>query len=251
MGGGTDKPTLIVGGKRLDGRALDELRPIKIKASVLHRANGSCYLEWGENKIMAAVFGPRECIPRHKIDPYTAVINCRYRMSPFSSIEEHSRAGPSRRSTELSMVIRQVFENVVIGSKYPKTQIDISMEVLQADGGTRCAAITAASIALADAGIPMRDLVCAVAVGKIDGQLAIDFSKIEDNYGNADIPIALASRNKDLLLLQMDGLMTKDEMDTAMEMAIKASDKIHALQVEALKEVYTKKAGEKPGEETE
>ncbi|MFH0817135.1 MAG: exosome complex exonuclease Rrp41 [Candidatus Micrarchaeota archaeon] len=249
MGGGTNKPALFVDGKRLDGRAVDELRPIKIKASVLHRANGSCYLEWGENKIMAAVFGPRECIPRHKIDPYSAVINCRYRMSPFASLEEHSRAGPSRRSTELSKVIREVFENVVIGSKYPKTAIDISVEVLQADGGTRCAAITAASIALADAGIPMRDLVCAVAVGKIDGKLAIDFSKIEDNHGNADIPIAVSSRNKEILLLQMDGLMTKDEMDQAMDMAINASDKIHALQVEALKEVYAKKAVDNPEEQ--
>jgi exosome complex component RRP41 len=245
MAGGTDKPALLVNGKRLDGRALDELRSIKIKASVLHRANGSCYLEWGENKIIAAVYGPRECIPRHRIDPYSAVINCRYRMSPFSSKEEHGRSGPSRRSTELSKVIREVFENVVVGTKYPKTAIDISIEVLQADGGTRCAAITAASIALADAGIPMKDLVSAVAVGKIDGKLAIDFGKLEDNYGNADIPIAVSSRNKEVLLLQMDGLMTKDEMAIAVDMAITASEKIHALQVEALKDVYTRKAGEK------
>ncbi|MFH1470127.1 MAG: exosome complex exonuclease Rrp41 [Candidatus Micrarchaeota archaeon] len=246
MGGGANKPALLVDGKRLDGRAMDELRPITIKASVLHRATGSCYLQWGENKIMAAVYGPRECIPRHKIDPYSAVIHCRYRMSPFASIEEHSRAGPSRRSTELSKVIREVFENLVIGAKYPKTAIDISMEVLQADGGTRCAAITAASIALADAGIPMKDLVCAVAVGKIDGQLAIDFSKLEDNYGNADIPVAISHRNKEMLLLQMDGLMTKDEMAQAMDMALSASEKIHAIQVEALKEVYARKSVDKP-----
>lgn len=248
MGGGKDKPALLVNGKRLDGRGFDELRPIKIKAGVLHRANGSCYLEWGENKIIAAVYGPRECIPRHKTDPYTAVINCRYRMSPFASIEEHSRAGPSRRSTELSKVIREVFENVVIGSKYPKTAIDLSVEVLQADGGTRCASVVAASVALADAGIPMKDLVAAVAVGKIDGQLAIDFSKLEDNYGNSDIPIAVSSRNKEMLLLQMDGLMTKEEMTTAADMAIRASDKIHALQVEALREVYEKKSIEKKAE---
>ncbi len=249
MGGGSDKPALIVDGKRLDGRALNELRPIKIKASVLHRANGSCYIEWGGNKILAAVYGPRECIPRHKIDPYTAVINCRYRMSPFASLEEHSKAGPSRRSTELSKVIREVFENVVIGSKYPKTSIDISMEVLQADGGTRCAAITAASVALADAGIPMKDLVCAVAVGKIEGQLAIDFAKLEDNFGNADIPIAISSRNKEVLLLQMDGLMTKDEMSQAIDMALAASEGVHALQVEALKDVYARKASDKPDEQ--
>ena len=60
-------------GKRLDGRNFDELRKIKIEAGVLHRADGSCYLEWGGNKVVVAVYGPREAIPRHIQDPaYTA-----------------------------------------------------------------------------------------------------------------------------------------------------------------------------------
>ncbi|MFH1448616.1 MAG: exosome complex exonuclease Rrp41 [Candidatus Micrarchaeota archaeon] len=241
---GTDKPVLLTDGKRIDGRGLEDLRPIEIKASVLNRADGSCFIRWGENRILAAVYGPRECIPRHKINPYRSVIKCRYRMSPFASLEEHGRAGPSRRSTELSMIIREVFENVVIGEKYPKTAIDLSVEVLQADGGTRCAAITAASVALADAGIPMKDLVCVVAVGKVGGELAIDLSKTEDNYGESDVPIAIASRNKDILLLQMDGLMSKEEIIKSVDMVIKASEKVHDIQVKALKEVYDKKSTE-------
>ena len=51
-------------GKRLDGRSTEELRKIKIEAGVLHRADGSCYLEWGNNKVLAAVYGPRELHPR-------------------------------------------------------------------------------------------------------------------------------------------------------------------------------------------
>ncbi|MGB9635535.1 MAG: exosome complex exonuclease Rrp41, partial [Candidatus Micrarchaeia archaeon] len=111
---------LVVNGKRLDGRALDEMRPLSVRAGVLNRADGSAYVEWGGNKIIAAVYGPRECFPRHISNPYRAVLNMRYIMSPFASKEEHGRAGPNRRSIELSMVLREALENVVFLEYYPK-----------------------------------------------------------------------------------------------------------------------------------
>ena len=95
MGGKSDKP-LIVKGKRLDGRKFDELRPIKIEAGVLQRADGSCYLEWGKNKVMAAVYGPRELHPKHRQQNTQAVIRCRYNMAPFS-VDDRKRPGPDRR----------------------------------------------------------------------------------------------------------------------------------------------------------
>ncbi|MEW6328974.1 MAG: exosome complex exonuclease Rrp41 [Candidatus Micrarchaeota archaeon] len=243
--GSSEKQVLIrEDGKRMDGRELNALRPIKIEAGVLNKADGSAYIEWGENKILAAVYGPKECIPKHETDPYRAVLHCRYMMAPFSSIEEHGRSGPSRRSTELSKVIREVFENVVLTEQFPKTAIDIFIEVLQADGGTRCAGITAAAVALANAGIPMRDLVCAVAVGKIEGKIALDFSRDEDNYGESDIPVAFAPRNGDILLFQLDGLLNRDEMRQALEMAREGSKHVHGLQVEALRKVYESKKDE-------
>jgi exosome complex component RRP41 len=235
---------LIVDGKRLDGRGLDELRPLKIQAGVLNKADGSAYIEWGNNKILAAVYGPRECIPHHEASPYRAVIHCRYSMAPFSSSEEHGRSGPSRRSMEISKVIKEVFENVVITEQFPKTAIDLFIEVLQADGGTRCAGITAAALALANAGIPMKDLPCAIAAGKIDGQIAIDFGKLEDNFGEGDIPIAIAPRKNEILLLQMDGMMSKEEFMKAIGMAMQASSKLNALQAQALRDVYSTKIGE-------
>src|SRR3989344_5320597 len=70
-------------GKRLDGRTVDQIRPIKIKVGVLKRADGSCYLEWGQNKIIAAVYGPRECLPKHHANPYQATIRYTYRMATF------------------------------------------------------------------------------------------------------------------------------------------------------------------------
>jgi len=229
---------LVIDGKRLDGRSPEDLRSVRIEAGILHEADGSAFVEWGGNKILCGVYGPRECIPRFAASPYRALVKCRYMMSPFASLEEHSRSGPSRRSTELSKVIREVFENLVIAEKFPNTQIDIYIDVLQADGGTRTASITAAAVALANAGIPMRDMVSAVAVGKADGQLLVDLGKAEDNFGQSDTPIAFSSRDKDILLLQMDGLLTKEELLRAVDMAEAAAVNIHALQADALRRFY-------------
>jgi len=162
-------------------------------------------------------------------------------MSPFCSIEEHGKRGPSRRGTEISKIISEVFENVVLAEHFPKTAIDVFIEILQADGGTRTAGLTAAAVALADAGIPMKDVVCGVAGGKIDGQLAIDFGKYEDNFGESDIPMAFSLRTGEILLFQMDGLLTKEEIASVIDMGFRAAEKIHKMQVEALKERYAEK----------
>lgn len=238
MGGKSDVP-LLVDGKRCDGRRVDEMRPITVSVGVLEKAIGSAYVELGNNKVIAGVYGPKECIPKHHSDPYRAIVKARYTMAPFST-DEHGRAGPNRRSTELSKVIRHVFENLIFLEVYPRTQIEIYMEVLQADGSTRCAAINAASVALANAGIQVRDLVAAVSVGKVENQVILDLKREEDNFGQSDMPIAFASRNKEVLLYQMDGKLTREEMEKAFGMARNAADLIFEKQREALKAAYAK-----------
>ncbi|MFP3278097.1 MAG: exosome complex exonuclease Rrp41 [Candidatus Micrarchaeota archaeon] len=233
-----EKPKLIVDGKRLDGRGFDELRPIKIEAGVLKNADGSAYLEWGKNKIFAAVYGPREALPKHTADPEKAVIKCRYSMAPFSSLEEHGRSGPNRRAIEISKVTKEVFENVIMSENFPGTEINIFIEVVQSDGGTRAAGITAAAVALATSGIPMRDLPYAVSAGKIGDHIVIDLNKIEDNYSDADVPIAISPRTGDILLLQMDGSLTKDEFKEVIAKVKKAGQIISKVQRDALKAPY-------------
>jgi exosome complex component RRP41 len=245
MGGNAkDKPKLLVNGKRVDGRNVDDLRNVKIVARVLNDADGSAYIEWGKNKILAGVYGPSECIPRHDQSLYRGIIKCRYNMAPFSGAEEHGRSGPNRRSKELSKVIREAFENVIISENFPKTQIEIYVEILQSDGGTRCAAVTAAAVALADAGIPMKDMINAVAVCKIDGKMAVDPGKEEDNFGESDMPIAYSPRTGEILLYQMDGLLTREELAEGLKLAKDASEKIRKIQIEAIQKVY-----EEPKEE--
>ena len=246
MGGNSDMELVRPDGTRLDGRALDELRPIKIKAGVLDRADGSAYLEWGNNKVYVAVYGPREVHPRHEQSPTRAIVRCRYNMAAFS-VDDRKRPGPDRRSQEISKVISEAFTGVVFTDQFPRTAIDVYMEVVQADAGTRCAAMTAASVAMADAGIPMRDLVVAVASGKINGKVALDLNKAEDNFGEADCPMGIVPSTGEVVLLQMDGHLTVSEWEQAAEYNMAAAMRIWELQKEALRERWAR-AAEAEGE---
>ncbi|MGQ9478428.1 MAG: exosome complex exonuclease Rrp41 [Thermoproteota archaeon] len=225
-------------GKRSDGRELDELRPIKIKVGILSNAQGSAYVEQGKNKVISAVYGPREALPKHISLPDRCILRCRYHMAPFSTVERKSPA-PSRREIELSMVIRNALEPLVITSLFPRTVIDIFIEILQADGGTRCAGLTAAVLALADAGIPLKGLAAACAVGKADGKVIVDLNDLEDKYGEADMPIAYNPTLDGITLLQMDGIMSKEEIEQALSLAITATQKIHKMQVDALRDRFS------------
>ncbi len=239
-----EKPEkLIVDGKRLDGRAPDEMRPLKIEAGVLKRADGSAYVELGENKVLAAVYGPREMHPRHDQLPDTAVLRCRYSMAPFS-VDERKRPGPDRRSVEISKVTREALEPVVFLELYPRSVIDVFIEVLQADAGTRTAGINAAAVALADAGVPMRDLVSSIAAGKVDDTIVLDLTKEEDQWGTTDMPVAIVPRKKMITLLQMDGHFTGEEFKQALDLAFKACERIYDAQRQALRQKYAIKQEE-------
>jgi exosome complex component RRP41 len=224
-------------GRRLDGRRLDELRPIRFDVGVLENATGSTYVEWGKNKILAAVYGPREVHPRHLALPDRAVLRCRYHMAPFSTSERKSPA-PSRREVELSKVITDGLASAVFLEMFPRTTIDVFIEVLQSSGGTRCAGIAAASLALADAGIPVQDLVAGCAAGKVDGQIVLDLLDEEDQLGEADLPVAYMPRSGSVSLLQMDGQLTAEEFEKTFRLAVEGCKQVSTLQREALKRKY-------------
>jgi len=160
-------------------------------------------------------------------------------MAPFS-VEERKSPGRSRREIELSKVIREALEPAIFVEEYPRTIIDIFIQVLEADGGTRTASITAASVALADAGIPMRDLVAAIAVGKAGDTLLLDLNGIEDQYGDGDMPIAIMPRYNLVTLFQADGIFAPEEIEEALKMAREAIYKLYEGQKEALKRKYLK-----------
>ena len=235
----SQKPEKLIDkkGLRLDGRKPGELRSIQMEVGILSNADGSAYIQHGKNKILAGVYGPRELHPKHLALPDRTVLRCRYHMAPFS-VQERKSPAPSRRELELSKVITESLEPSIFLEYYPRTGIDVYVEVLQADGGTRCASITAASLALADAGIPMRDLVAACAAGKIDDTVVLDLMDTEDKIGEADVPVAFMPNLNAITLLQMDGILTLEEFEKALNLALKGCGKIYTLQKEALKAKY-------------
>jgi exosome complex component RRP41 len=235
----SQKPEKLIDkkGLRLDGRKPEELRSIKMEVGILPNADGSVYIQQGKNKILAGVFGPREMHPKHLALQDRTVLRCRYHMAPFS-VQERKSPAPSRRDVELSKVIREALEPAIFLEYYPRTGIDVFVEILQADGGTRCASITAASLALADAGIPMRDLVVACAAGKADDTIVLDLMDTEDKKGGADVPVALMPNLNAVTLLQMDGILTFEEFEKAVNLALKGCREIYTMQKEALKTKY-------------
>ncbi len=233
MGTASNIKLLKKDGTRLDGRTAEELRPIKIETGVLNRADGSAFIEWGGNKILVAVYGPREAYPKHTQNINKAIVKARYNMAAFS-VDERKRPGPDRRSIEISKVISEALDEAIMVEQFPRTQIDVFIEVLQADAGTRIAGITAASVAVASAGIPMKDFVSGCTAGKVEGQIVLDLSKEEDNFGDADVPMAILSKSGKVVLLQMDGDLSPEEFDKATGMITNAIKRINQIQREAL-----------------
>jgi exosome complex component RRP41 len=237
-------------GKRIDGRTLNELRPIKIQAGVLPNAEGSCYLEWGQNKVLVAVNGPREVLPKHQANPYRAIVRYTYRMASFS-VTERKNPRPGRREIEISKVSGEALERAIFLERFPNTAIDIFVEVLDSNAGTRIACLTAAAVAVADAGIPMRDLVTGITVGRADGNLLVDLNKHEEDAPDAvDLSAAFLPNSKEVVLLQMDGEITPQEFSALMKTATENIQKVYDLQKKALKDsIETKKLEPIPGME--
>ncbi len=224
--------------KRIDGRKLDEIREIKAKVGVIPNADGSAMFQTGKTIAIAAVYGPKKMHPQHSQDPAKATLRCNYNMISFS-VKDRIRPGPSRRSTEISKITEWALEPVLILDDFPNMVIDVHINILQADAGTRCAGINAASLALAQAGIPMKKLISSISIGKLDKTLVVDLNKAEEDFeegeGPTDIPISMTEDGK-ITHIQLDGKITKEELKKAVEMARKACKKIYEVQKKALKE---------------
>ena len=226
--------------KRSDGRKPDEMRPYEAKAGIIKRADGSAMFRMGNTIAYAAVYGPRNLYPKFMQDPQKGILRCNYNMMPFSGSGERVRPGASRRSKEISMVTEKALISVLNLEEFPNAVVDVFIELPQTDAGSRCAGICAASIALADAGLVMKDMVAAVAAGCINGNVIIDLSKEEEDIEGdvADIAIAVVPRTEGISLLQMDGPATKEQLKQALSLAVKSCKAINVVQRTALKDKY-------------
>ncbi len=224
--------------KRESKRKFDEMRKIEAKVGIVPSADGSAMFRIGDTVAVAVVRGPRELHPKFLQNPEKGLLRCHYDMISFS-VPDRKRPGPSRRSNEISLVTTKSLLPVLDLKQFPNSAVDVFIQITQANAGTRCAGICAASMALAHAGIPMRDLISAISVGKVGDKVLIDLDKYEEDHkeGATDIPVAMDS-NYNVTLLQLDGDISKDELFESLELAKKGCKEIDELQGKTLRDFY-------------
>ncbi|GBG88023.1 hypothetical protein CBR_g46394 [Chara braunii] len=226
-------------GLRLDGRRPPELRQLRCEVGVLESADGSACFQMGNTKVMAVVYGPHEIVGRAKLFHDRARVQCKYSMAAFSTAERRRRTRGDRRSIETSLAIKQTMEAVVLTHLMPRSQIDIYVQVLETDGGTRSACINAATLALADAGIPMRDLVAACAAGYLNGTPLIDMNSLEETGGGPDLTVGLQPKLDKVSLLQMDSRLPIDVFEKTFNLAMDGCKAIGAY----MRQQFVERAG--------
>ena len=232
--------------KREDGRKFNELRPMSAKVGVIPNADGSAMFSFGDTIAIAAVYGPKKMHPQHMQNPEKGTLRYTYNMLSFS-VNDRIRPGPSRRSQEISKISEWALDPVVMIDKFPNTVVDVHVNILQANASTRCAGINAAALALAHAGINMKNMVSSVSIGKLDKDLVVDVSKHEEDWeegeGATDIPISFTSDGK-ITHMQLDGKIDVKQLKEAIKLAREACKEIYEVQKNALKEsVNTKEGG--------
>ncbi|XP_023579651.1 exosome complex component RRP41 isoform X3 [Octodon degus] len=175
---------------------------------------------------------------RSRALPDRALVNCQYSSATFSTGERKRRPHGDRKSCEMGLQLRQTFEAAILTQLHPRSQIDIyvqplrgvvSLQVLQADGGTYAACVNAATLAVLDAGIPMRDFVCACSAGFVDGTALADLSHVEEAAGGPQLALALLPASGQIALLEMDARLHEDHLEWVLEAAAQAARDVHTL----------------------
>ncbi|KZT02904.1 uncharacterized protein LAESUDRAFT_762333 [Laetiporus sulphureus 93-53] len=223
------------GGYRSDGRRQYELRDIIIDLSPQGTADGSATVTHGLTQALVTVFGPREAKMRSQTLHDRAVINVEMNVLPFSTGERRRRARVDRRTLELAAMIKSTFEPVIQTNLYPRSQIDIFVQVLQQDGGLLQTCINATTLALAAAGIPLLDFVCAITGGVHTTSPVLDLTMLEEN----DLPhltVAVMPRTKKITLVTLETRLHVDRFAEIFELACEAGQTIHKEMKRAVKD---------------
>lgn len=235
---------------RVDGRAADQLREVRITRNWLDHAEGSCLVEFGKTRVLVAA-SVEEGVPRWMKGQGKGWVTSEYEMLPRST---HTRNGRESRkgkiggrTHEISRLIGRALRAVIDYEALGENTIIIDCDVLQADGGTRTASITGAYVALADAveylrskkalkGEPLKDSVAAISVGVVGGVPMLDLAYTEDSTADTDMNIVVAG-NGDFIEVQgtAEGVpFDRDTLNALLDLGLKGCAELKAKQEAAL-----------------
>jgi ribonuclease PH len=194
--------------KRPDGRAFNQLRTVKLTSGVMKFAEASCLVEWGDTKVICTAT-VEEKVPPFLRNSGTGWVSAEYGMLPRSSsrrIEREATKGRlGGRTQEIQRLIGRSLRTVTDLAQLGERTIVIDCDVIQADGGTRCASITGSFVALVDAlrhlrkrkvmaALPVRDFVAAASVGMVNHKPVLDLSYAEDSVAEVDMNVVMTGR---------------------------------------------------------
>lgn len=240
--------------ERIDGRAADQLRPVTIERAVNAYAEGSALISFGNTRVLCtASFTPG--VPRFKKDSGQGWVTAEYAMLPRATHDRSDRESVKGklggRTHEISRLIGRSLRTVIDFKALGENTIVLDCDVLQADGGTRTAAITGAFVALADAvywakgkGLigkntkPLIDTVAAVSVGIVDGVPLTDLAYSEDVRAETDMNVVMTGRG---LFVEVQGTaeqnpFDKSELDSLLALAQNATTELTRAQLATLGE---------------
>ena len=195
---------------RIDQRTPDQLRPVKITTGYLATAEGSALIEMGNTRVLCAA-SIEDTVPQFLRGSGKGWVTAEYAMLPRATItrtpREVSKGHPSGRTQEIQRLIGRSLRSVVDLPVLGERSVIVDCDVLQADGGTRTAAITGAWVALAVAlqqlvrygsikTLPLRDHVAATSVGIVDGEPMLDLCYEEDSHAEVDMNLVLTGAGK-------------------------------------------------------
>ena len=237
---------------RSDGRGANQLRPIKFERNWLENAEGSCLVHFGRTRVLCvATFS--EGVPRFKKDSGEGWVTAEYAMLPRStesrSDRESVKGKLGGRTQEISRLVGRSLRAIVNNKAMGENTIVLDCDVLQADGGTRTAAISGAYVALVDSlrwakekGFissvenVLTDSVAAVSVGVIDGEIRLDLHYEDDVRAETDMNVIMTGSGK---FIEVQGTaegapFDKNELDQLLDLASKGCHEITQLQKQAL-----------------
>ncbi|KAL3153408.1 hypothetical protein ABBQ38_011746 [Trebouxia sp. C0009 RCD-2024] len=222
-------------GARLDGRGFEQFRTVFLNTGAISQATGSAYAEFSKTKVMAAVYGPR---PSDRKTSFSEEgrLQCDVKFATFATRQRSKSFAQSPDEREVSGNVQAALQSAVQRHSFPKSNVDVYCMVLESGGSDVAVAITAASLALADAGIEMYDLVSACSVSRVKGQLLLDPTSEESYHEDGTVLMAMMPTASLVTQLVMAGEWSDSQSKEAMELCMGGCAQIDSVARQCLRQ---------------
>lgn len=230
-------------GMRVDGRRYNELRAFECKINThQHSADGSAYISQGNTKVLCLVRGPSDTLvpsssnsvtPNNPTEP---TISVSIIQPPYAKMERKSTSKNDRRLTELAIFIKRALQQTIVKKNYSRTLIDVSITVLQLDGGLLAACMNAAILAFIDAGIAMYDYISACSVALYDNCPLLDSNSLEET-DLSNLTIGVVGNSEKINLLLMEDKIPLDKLQILINLGINGCHTIRQLMDSTVREI--------------